>query len=234
MKNIFLIILILNSITLASDIPDKIILNRGGNIDSPLEKVVELVLTEAYSELGIEVEVRIVPHTRSLLESSEGITDGELFRIASIEDKYPTLMRVLVPIFTIEGMAFVSDLEFTVDGWNSIKAYKIGILRGVKYSEIGTVGMNVIQASSYEHLFRVLLHGNVDIVVSSRINGMGAIDKMGIREIHPLEPPLVKIELFHYLNVKNRELIPLITKVLINMSKSGRIAEIKNNFINVK
>ena len=58
------------------------------------------------------------------------------------------------------------------------------------------------------------------------------IRKLGLTDIRVVEPPLETVQFYHYLHKKNRSLIPGIDAVLRSMQASGRVAEIKTDFIN--
>lgn len=53
------------------------------------------------------------------------------------------------------------------------------------------------------------------------------IKKHNIQGISMLSPPLMQINLFHYLHKKNQSLIPRITVILEKMEKEGQIEKIR-------
>ncbi|MDM8550323.1 transporter substrate-binding domain-containing protein [Desulfobacterales bacterium HSG2] len=191
----------------------------------------EKVVTEAYRRIGIEVVVRQYPGLRSLKYSNEGETDGELFRIAGINNKFPNLLMVSVPVNRLEGMVFTKQTKFPVSGWDSLKPYKIGIQRGIKFSHKGTEGMNRSIRDSNEVLFRILNAGRIDIVVMARVNGLKMLRKLKIPGIRALDPPIESYPLYHYLHKKNRHLKPEITATLQEMEKEGLIQKTREQFI---
>ncbi len=130
-----------------------------------------------------------------------------------------------------EGVVLTKITAFPVTGWDSLKPYNIVIRLGIKYAEKGTKGMKVHTVSENEHLFIALDYGRCDVAVSSRLIGLEYIQKLQFSEIKILEPPLVKMELFHFLHKKHEKLIPEITKVLKEMQAKGRIREIRRQHI---
>lgn len=63
--------------------------------------------------------------------------------------------------------------------------------------------------------------GRCDVVVASRASGNEAIDLLNLNGIYALEPPLLKESLYHYLHVKNKDLVAPLTKVLTQMEREG-------------
>jgi len=198
---------------------------------TPLTKLCKQILPEAYQRIGIQISVEEYPASRALHYSNSGKVDGELMRIAGIEKKHPNLIRIPVSYVSFQGVVFSKkELDFPVKGWSSLKPYKIGILRGVKYSETGTKGMRIQIVDRHTQLVKLLDYGRIDIIVMTRLNGLNAFRQANVRNFKILEPPLVRMPLFHYLHIKNQHLVPKITDSLREMRKEGRFQTIYEKF----
>ncbi len=114
-------------------------------VDTPDQAIGAVIVKTAYKKLGIPVKFEILPGKRALAESSDGRADGEVHRIVEIGNQYPTLLRVPTPINYIEQSVFSKKHEFEVTDCPALQGYQIGIVRGVKHSQLCTQGMeNVI------------------------------------------------------------------------------------------
>ncbi len=195
--------------------------------NDPVADLSETVLRKAYERLGISIQTQTHPAERSLALSNKGAVDGEVNRIKKIESIYPNLIRVPVAINVIEGVVFAKTKTFPVQGWKSLSPYKIGIRRGTKFAELGTKGMMVEPVNENDQLFKLLNIGRTDVVVTSRIEGLEQITTMKLPGIRILEPPLVTLELFHFLHKDHKDLLSGITTVLKSMSDSGQIKAIR-------
>ena len=100
------------------------------------------IIRRAYAYLDIAVAYKASPSERALQMSNKGLVDGELVRIKGIEATYPNLIRVPVSHVTAEQMAFGRDPSVKIDGWNSLKPYRLAFHRGYKVAERNTVGMD--------------------------------------------------------------------------------------------
>ena len=185
------------------------------------------VMTEAYRRMGIEISVAEYPGKRALLYANLGETDGELFRIAGIEERYRNLIRVPVVINRLDGMVYTKGMHFPVDGWESLRPYRVGVRRGILYSEKGTSGMGPFVANSYEGLFDALDKGVVDLAVMPRVNGLANWEKLQTMGIRMLEPPVHSEPMYHYLHKRHAELAPALTKALRQMEEEGLIQGIR-------
>jgi polar amino acid transport system substrate-binding protein len=188
------------------------------------------ILRLAYARLGINLQFVAVPALRSLVESSEGRLDGEVQRILGVETQYPTLLAVKPSINFIEPAVFVKKLDFKVQGWPSIASYHVGIVRGVGSSEAGTRGMRRVTAvPSMEALMRMLAAERIELAVNDRLSGQLILRQLQLQgEIHPLDPPLQHIPLYHFLHVRHAELLPRIEEVLRAMEASGELERIRS------
>lgn len=186
------------------------------------------ILRQAYKKLGITIKIIEYPGLRGLQYSNAGETDGEAFRTAGIEEQYPNLVRIEVPIQADKMYLCVKPgKEFIVDGWESIpKNYVFGYQRGVKFAEYAVTKYE-IQAESVRQPKQLILKleaGRNDVVL------------LGIREherfiknqdIIRLEPPITINSLYHYLHIKHVALVPQITAELKKMETSGEIKKIQ-------
>ena len=75
---------------------------------APKAAIAAEILKTAYAKLGIETEFYFTSGQRSLVMSSKGVVDGEVLRIASVGTKYPTLLRVDVPLIELNNLVFVN------------------------------------------------------------------------------------------------------------------------------
>tara|TARA_R110001592_G_C13186987_1_gene751788 strand:- start:9138 stop:9446 length:309 start_codon:yes stop_codon:yes gene_type:complete len=73
--------------------------------------------------------------------------------------------------------------------------------------------------------------GRYDIAVIPKINGMAVINKEKLVDIKKSANPLIKLNLYHYIHKKNRDIIPALTEELVKMEVSGRILAIRQTYI---
>lgn len=197
---------------------------------APGQDMSALILQEAYASMGIEIEVVRYPGLRSLMSANQGIVDGELSRVRAFQRDYPNLILVPVPVNQLAGTAFTKIEGLKLSGWESLRGYSIGITRGMKFAERGTAGMPIVQANSHKQLFQLLDKGRIEVAINPLVNGLGIIGQLGLEGIHALEPPLVQIDLYHYLHQRHADLVPEIADTIRKMEASGRISEIRDQF----
>ena len=160
------------------------------------------ILSRAYQELGYKISRNDLPGRTAIEKSSSGELDGELLRIDGISLSYPDLVQVSVPVAFFQGVAYSSKYFFPVNNWYSLEPYKIGIVKGAMYAEIGTQGMNVTTAENAEQLFQMLANQEIDVAITSKL--VGQLLKKPYPDIRELEGILETMFLYHYLSQKER------------------------------
>ncbi len=128
-----------------------------GSADADASRV---ILEKAYSRLGIRLIIRMYPAERAIQMSNGGALDGELQRIDAVKQVYDNLVQVRPAINFLEASVFSAGIDFPIESWESIRPYRIGIVRGIKFAEANTEGMTCYIASGYLALFRMLERGH--------------------------------------------------------------------------
>ena len=217
---------------MTADLPEKVVLARLSNV--PDQYIGGEILKAVYAKLDVKVEFIDVEAARALELSSSGQIDGEIQRIPAVARQFPSLIRIDTPMNFIEPSAFTRNLDIPIDGWPSLAGYDIGIVHGVGSSEAGTKGMKSVQAAtSLENLIQMLDRGRFQVMVTDLVSGEIAIRKLGLaNRIHALSPPLQHIDLYHYLNQKNRVLAQRVSAVLAEMAASGELQKLHEKLVN--
>lgn len=194
----------------------------------PATKIAERIMEIAYRRLGMSMNVHYLPGERSLRSANNGEMDAELYRKLGMDRDYPNLVIVPVPLLTYEIVIFTNGTNFVVNGWESLRPYTIGFVKGIKIIEQNTIGMKLESAPTVRQAFQKMLLGRSDIVVSNRISGQAVLDEMKQTDITALAPPLATFPVFHYLNKKHAALVPALTEILQKMQKDKTIESIQN------
>lgn len=201
--------------------------------DIPDQYVGGEMLRAVYARLNIKLEFEDVPGKRALALSSAGEVDGEIQRIGTLSRDYPTLVQVTPAINYIEPAVFATRLRFEVQGWDSIKDYSVGIVRGVGSSEAGTRGMARVTATTgLDNMVRMLDADRFDVMVTDLFSGLAAVRKLSLQDrIYPLSPPLERIHIYHYLHERHRDLVPKVGEMIARMEASGELAALREALV---
>lgn len=193
----------------------------------------EVILRTAYKRIGINVEIRKLPAERALRMADAGNVTGEVQRIFGIEKTYTNLLRVDPFINFLEATVFARDKDLVIKNADDLQGYRVCIIRGIKFAERLTKGMDVLETKDYTMLFKMLDSGRCDLALSPKFNGLYNLKLNGIERAYPLSPALERFDLFHYLHKNQKSLIPQIQNILTTMRESGELARIREHVMNI-
>ncbi|KVD78407.1 hypothetical protein WI89_31390 [Burkholderia ubonensis] len=224
-------LLICSLISLVSiDVEAQPVLRIARITNVPDQEVGAEILAVVYAKLGIRVEFVDVPAKRALIESSSGRLDGEVQRVLDVHNEYPSLVAVREPFNYIEPTVFVKQLSFNANGWESLRSYRVGIVRGVGSSERGTAGMPQVEpTATMDQMMLMLAYNRIDVAVNDYFSGMLVIRRLGLDgQSRAVLPPLQHIDMYHFLNERNRQLVPRVEAVIRNMRASGELRALRS------
>ena len=195
--------------------------------DDPAATLSEHILREAYQRLGRAVTVHRLPGERTLMYANEGRMDGELYRKLGLDREYPNLVIVPVPLQTYELVIFTRGTSFPVNGWESLRPYTLGFVRGNKIVQENTRDMKTEPVPTLSHAFEKLNMGRTDLVLGHRASGLAVVKSLQLDGITILEPPLASFPVYHYVNKKHAALVPELTRVLRQMQADRSMERIQ-------
>ena len=197
--------------------------------DEPLSAVAYDILKEAYRRLNLQISEANLPSERSLAYSNSGVTDGEVMRVAGIEEQYPNLLRVKVALLRAQMQVYTTGLSFPVEGWHSLLPYRICIRSGIRINMLNTIGMQRELANSEQQILNMLRAGRCDVAVLSQ-NAWLVIDQLQKGPLRALQPPLTNDPLYHYVHRRHAALVPKLEAVLLEMQRDHSTERILQQF----
>lgn len=199
-----------------------------------IQQISEAVLKAAYAKLEIDFETSWLPPKRAIMIASSGESDGEISRVNIVTKHHPDLIQIKIPVNHLEGMAITKNKTIHVDNWDSLRPYKIGVARGILFAEKGTKGMNVQLVNGFPALFQMLNKNRVDVIVAPREIALFQTIQQDLDGIIINEPPLTRLNQYHYLHKRHSKLATRLEAVLTKMQESGEIERIRSDFIKDK
>jgi len=185
------------------------------------------IFKEIYRRLGINIIIKNYPAQRALSLANSGELDGDLVRRADGVSLQSNLIKVPTTFIKGKAVAFSKNKNIILKGWESLKPYKIAILRGHKGSEKHTRAYNPEIINTAEELFYFLHKGRADIIIYPYYAGIIHLKKLGITDIYPLSPPLDEVPIYHFLHKKHADLVPKVDKIIQQIIKEGLPEKIK-------
>lgn len=181
------------------------------------------IVVALFREVGLDAEVQVFATAteRSMLNADSGIDDGLAMRIEGLEKQYPNLIRVPEPLIVNDFVAYTSRQRFATDSWSSLEPYVVSYIIGWKVFEKNVQkAREVTLVRDADQLFGLLGNGRADVVLYERWQGLERLRALGIKA-QVMEPPLVRTNMFIYLNKKHAALVPQVSQALVRLKKNG-------------
>ncbi len=183
---------------------------------------IDLVVIAALSRIGIKLNTVHLPAERALLDSNNGLLDGEISRVAGLESTYSNLIPIDEKLMDLEFTVFSKSVRKLDSGWDGLAKYSIAILNGWKILEQNIPeGTELTKVQSSSQLFNLLNHGRVDLIIYERWSGIGITQKMGFTAIKPLSPPVAVRSMHIYLHKKHSKLVKQLETALRDIKSDG-------------
>lgn len=187
------------------------------------------VIREACKRLGIEVQIIPLASARTLSNVEKGIDDGNFLRIAGVEKKFPHLIRVPEPIVEVQFVIFSKRKDLKTPGWESLKPYHVGHVRGWLIAEEKIKDVRQITVvENRTSLFKVLESDRIELAFAELYGGYYLMHTLNLQHLSIAQPPLATQEMYLYLNQKHRKLVPKLAKALRDMKRDGSYNAIFN------
>lgn len=189
------------------------------------QEVGRIVLAQVYKNIGINITISPLPGKRAQHVANAGIKDGEIMRIWTYGDDNPNTIRVPTPYYYLETMPFVlKNSKISILLKEDLAKYRLTKIRGVKHTNNITQDLtNIYEMSSTDEMFKLLLSGKVDVVLTNTLDGNIALNRLGISNVITMDKPLVRLSLYHYIHQNNKALVPLVDKEIQRLKSNGEL-----------
>ncbi len=108
---------------------------------------------------------------------------------------------------------------------NDLGKYRLTKIRGVKHTNDITQGhTNIYEMSATDDMFKLLLSGKVDVVLTNTLDGNLTLERLGLSNVESMEKPLVRLSLYHYIHKNNKGLVSIVDKEIKRMKNNGELA----------
>ncbi|ABC30107.1 conserved hypothetical protein [Hahella chejuensis KCTC 2396] len=195
---------------------------------SPQIEVYTNFYSEAFRRIGYGLELKVFPSERSGALANSGYVDGLPGRVKDYNSHYRDLIRVDVPLWTMEFVAYSNvALRLDVFGWEALAKSiyrvdcRIGVIRCVSMLSKPLSNRLELVYSAESALKRLQLRrSDVYVDLATIVDPLLREEKyasMGIKRVGAVE----LVENYLYLHKKHQALVPNLEVALKNMKEEG-------------
>ncbi len=204
---------------------ESLIIGMGGSAENErVFRIGENLLSEISKRTGVKMQLIALPAKRATKMLRNGTIHGELSRIAQYKKEIPSAIKVEEPIASLIFYAYSSSLKkITVNGWKSLKPYKIVFIRGHVFVETHLNNQKIYAVNSAESAFRFLQLKRADLFVIDSLTASSFLSfpDFDHRSITKLEPPVDILNTYTFFSSKYSDFAKRYSKALVEMKKEG-------------
>lgn len=187
-----------------------------------LDGYFDMLIMELFTRNRIAVELVRLPPERALRYANEGVSDGEVPRIAGLSKAYPHIIQVPVKLIDYHFVAFSQPRPLPDITFEALEKFRVGMLIGWKiYENNVPAGTRQNRLTGPLQLFLMLNSNRIDVGLYEKYAGHYLIQSNGFNNIYECQPPLAVKPMFLYLNQKHAALVPLLADTLESMNTDG-------------
>ncbi|WDE12603.1 substrate-binding periplasmic protein [Thalassomonas haliotis] len=176
------------------------------------------VVTQAYNNIGYQVEIVKMPAKRAIHEAVYGDwVDGEVGRTALAGELMTNYTPIDVPLGTLEIYAyFLKDrLKATLNAsdWLSLSGYRVASIRGfiILTQLLKKHQLDFQLVTHPAQAFEMLLRQRVDLVILAAPIAEQMLKRKQFQQVTSSMKPIEKINIYHYLHNKHQAIVPALT-----------------------
>ena len=192
------------------------------------QEIGKIILTAIYQELGLKINITSYSGNRAQYAANSGQKAGEIMRIWSYGAENKNLIRVPTPYYSFITSAFtLRNSAINITKAKDLTGYKIARVRGVKHTNNITKNLpKVSDSPSTEAMFKLLQRSQVDIALTSYIDGIQVLKKLKLEKEIMVSEPLAGFKLYHYIHKDHQALVSTVDNIIKRLENSGKLAEI--------
>lgn len=200
---------------------------------SASQNISRCVVAEAYRSLGYQVQIKEFSTYESIIMAGTHLYDGESSRVKSVGGKVKGLHMINSPVIFMKGVAITKGKKLSINGFDSLKQYKVVINRGAVFSLDGTEGFPLLSlASNYKSALSMVNAEVSDVAILTYSTWLKLSKLKEFESLTLQQPEIIKIPMYHFVNSeKNAHLIPALEVAFKDMLESGRTEEVYKNYI---
>ncbi len=196
-----------------------------GNFDANdhVFRVGKNLLHEISKRMGVEIKLIPLPSERATYMLQHGKIHAELSRIDSYKNKVETAIKVEEPIASFPFHAYTLSQDIRIDGWDSLKPYKIVYVRGYVFPKIYLKNHNTHVVNSVKAAFAFIKSKRADLYIEEILTATSVLnspdfDSTGIKR---LEPPVTFLNTYTFFSSKYSDYAKSYHNALVEIKEKG-------------
>ena len=191
-------------------------------------RVGEKVLSHLSLQLKVPLKLVHIPADRASHLFNLGKIDAEFSRAALYQQIRSTAIKAQEPISKLPLYVFTADKRFTVNGWQSLRPYRILTIKGWVYTKKSLVGFDTVEVESPFQALRMLKAGRADLFVTDMlsVNSLRNDLEFNQGDIIRLDNPVTVLNTYTFFLAKHTAIAKAYSEALITLKREGTYQQI--------
>lgn len=153
----------------------------------------------------------------------DGGIHAELTRVAAYNNKVPTAIKVEEPITSLPYHAYTLSKDIVIDGWDSLRSYKIVHVRGHIFIEPYLKNHSTFAVNSAKTAFLFLKAERADLYIEEILTANPILNspELAGSGINRIDPPLAILNTYTFFSSKFPDYAKQYHKSLVEIKKEG-------------
>ena len=203
---------------------NSVVISLSSDIDSQAFLTADKLVQQISLTMATPIKLIYLPAKRATLLLSSGEIHAELARIPSYQQSIPLAIKVPEPIFQTPYFAYTVSTDFKVNGWQSLKPYKIVTVRGRTFVDEFLSTHRTEKVDSTKAALRFLQAGRADIFIAIPYNVELYLNQKGseFSNLRKLYPAVAHFNLYTFFAEDYSELARDFNRALIKLKEDGQ------------
>ncbi|MCG8565562.1 MAG: transporter substrate-binding domain-containing protein [Desulfobacterales bacterium] len=180
-------------------------------------------------DMGVKIKVACMTGNRSMNMLKQGKLDGDIARLDGFDKILPGLVKVEEAASYIPYLAYAKDQTLKINGWESLRSYKVAYFKGMKQVETKLAGHpHLMPVNSVRQGLKMVLSGRADVFPFSPalVEPVLQSDEFKTSGLAALKPPVAMISLYIYVQPQHAELAKKLGAELARLKADGTYAKL--------
>ncbi|MCP4757373.1 MAG: amino acid ABC transporter substrate-binding protein [Proteobacteria bacterium] len=188
-------------------------------------RITESLADAIGAHAGTKITIVALPAKRAEALLRQREIDGDWSRVDGFEKKIPGLIKISEPLASYPYIAYSVRKDIKIDGWKSLKPYRVAYLRGWKVIDfkLKPIHNKLHPVNNAEHALHFLAAGRADVFINIPfiVGELLKKDEFKNKGIIALQPPIDFLHVYIYLLPKHADLAKRMEAGLKAIKKDG-------------
>ena len=186
-------------------------------------RIADGLLTEIATRMGVKIRLIPLPAKRAALMLASAKIHADIARVAQYQQQVPAAIRVKEAMAKMPYYVYSKQNHVDINGWQSLKPYRIVIVRGFTFVDTHLADHTVSYVDSFHAAFSFLKENRADMLLDYGVTAEDLLKTAEFKDsgIRRLLPAVASISTYTFFAAKYVDLAYRYEQALLSMKADG-------------